>query len=122
MVTACIPDLTPAPLFGARLKGRDKMTRAPVISTDPPIDLVQELRLRRWARENYVPAEYRDTAWDACVLDEMHRRDEELLTADEYGEMARRVVPLVSEHAPALRGPHRELVRTQVLARVPWVE
>jgi hypothetical protein len=41
------------------------------------LDLIEELRLRRWARENYVAAEERDAAWHHVVLDEMTRKDAE---------------------------------------------
>lgn len=41
------------------------------------IDFIEELRLRRWARENYVPAGERDTAWHPIILDEMSRKDRE---------------------------------------------
>lgn len=41
------------------------------------LDLVDELRLRRWARENYMPVELRDDEWHPVVLDEMSRRDAE---------------------------------------------
>ena len=34
-------------------------------------------RLRRWARENYVPASQRDMQWHPIVLDEMRRKDAE---------------------------------------------
>lgn len=44
------------------------------------LDLVEELRLRRWARENYVPLDDRLLDWHAVVLDEMSRRDRELQT------------------------------------------
>ena len=98
------------------------MAHTPLISTDPATDLVQELRLRRWARENYVPVEFRDQSWHCCVLDEMDRRDEELNTTDDYCGVAQRVVPLVPEHRPALRGPHHDIARSHVLARIPFVE
>ncbi|MBX3443394.1 MAG: hypothetical protein KF774_13395 [Planctomyces sp.] len=39
------------------------------------LDLIEELRLRRWARENYTSLEERDPAWHPVVLDEMRRRD-----------------------------------------------
>jgi hypothetical protein len=42
------------------------------------IDFIEELRLRRWARENYVPLNQRDTAWHPIILDEMRRKDEEV--------------------------------------------
>ncbi|HEY2249729.1 MAG TPA: hypothetical protein VGH74_01665 [Planctomycetaceae bacterium] len=98
------------------------MALAPRISTEPATDLVEELRLRRWARANYVPVEFRDQCWEACVLDEMQRKDQDLMAADDYVGVAQRIVPLVTEHGPALRGPHRDVVRAQVLARVPFVE
>jgi hypothetical protein len=41
------------------------------------IDFIQELQLRRWARENYVPATQRDMAWHPIILDEMRRKDAE---------------------------------------------
>ena len=33
------------------------------------MDMVQELRLRRWARENYQSADQREQSWNAIVLD-----------------------------------------------------
>ena len=42
------------------------------------IDLIRELRLRHWARTNYVPVDIRPDDWHPVVLDEMRRRDEEL--------------------------------------------
>lgn len=43
----------------------------------PDIDLIEELRLRRWARENYVPAAERDATWHPIILEEMGRKDVE---------------------------------------------
>ena len=98
------------------------MAPAPLFSTDLAPDLVQELRLRRWARENYVPVELRDKTWHADVLDEMRRKDQESHVIDEYGQIARRVVPLAPEPGPTLGGPHHDMIRSHVLARVPFVE
>lgn len=42
------------------------------------LDLASELRLRRWARLNYVSPDRRPTSWHPIVLDEMRCRDEEL--------------------------------------------
>lgn len=44
-------------------------------NTSEPLDLTEELRLRRWARENYVPPAERDSSWHPVILDEMVRRD-----------------------------------------------
>jgi hypothetical protein len=42
------------------------------------VDLIEELRLRRWARVNFVPADLRDSSWHPIILDEMLRKDEEV--------------------------------------------
>jgi hypothetical protein len=42
------------------------------------VDLIEELRLRRWARENYVPVESRSRSWHPVILDEMARKDEDV--------------------------------------------
>jgi hypothetical protein len=41
------------------------------------LDFIEELRLRRWARENFVPVEQRLPSWHPVVLDEMLRKDDE---------------------------------------------
>jgi hypothetical protein len=41
------------------------------------VDFIEELRLRRWARENYVPTPERNTAWHPIILEEMTRKDRE---------------------------------------------
>jgi hypothetical protein len=42
------------------------------------LDFIEELRLRRWARQNYVPPEQRDSSWHPIVLDEMDKKDVEV--------------------------------------------
>jgi hypothetical protein len=44
---------------------------------DGDLDFIEELRLRRWARENYVPRGERARSWHPVVLDEMDRKDAE---------------------------------------------
>ncbi len=41
------------------------------------LDLIEELRLRRWARENYVPRGQRQKSWHPIVHDEMKKKDGE---------------------------------------------
>lgn len=41
------------------------------------LDFIEELRLRRWARENFVPVEQRLPTWHPVVLEEMDRKDDE---------------------------------------------
>ncbi len=42
------------------------------------LDLISELKFRRWARVNYVATEQRDPDWHPVVLEEMQRKDQEL--------------------------------------------
>ncbi|MFQ5731840.1 MAG: hypothetical protein ACE5KM_07785 [Planctomycetaceae bacterium] len=42
---------------------------------DQDIDAVEEMRLRTWARQNYVPVTERDEDLHPIVLDEMVRKD-----------------------------------------------
>lgn len=42
------------------------------------VDFIEELRLRRWARQHYVPVESREPSWHPIVLEEMGRKDEEV--------------------------------------------
>ncbi len=41
------------------------------------LDLIEELQLRRWAREHYVPADQRDRSWHPVIHDEMKKKDHE---------------------------------------------
>ena len=41
------------------------------------MDLIEELRMRSWARENYVPLEQRDGSWHPVIQDEMTKKDSE---------------------------------------------
>jgi hypothetical protein len=51
-----------------------------VMATSPTteIDFIEELKLRRWARENYVPQPKRDRMWHPVIHDEMGRKDRDL--------------------------------------------
>lgn len=78
-------------------------------------DLVEELRLRRWARENYMPLDDRDMEWPSVVLDEMRRRDAELAQAPVCRR--RDIVPLPpmsssGERPHILRGPFTAAARS----------
>jgi hypothetical protein len=47
-------------------------------TTVAEVDFIEELRLRRWARENYVGADGRDETWHPVILDEMRAKDSEV--------------------------------------------
>lgn len=46
----------------------------PEVVTDP----IEEMRLRTWARQNYMPRELRDHSWHPIILEEMQNKDREL--------------------------------------------
>jgi hypothetical protein len=51
-------------------------------SVGTEVDFIEELRLRRWARENYVPRHEREVSWHPVVLDEMNRKDLEAVEVE----------------------------------------
>jgi hypothetical protein len=46
------------------------------------LDFIEELRLRRWAREHYVPRGERENNWHPIIHDEMEKKDDESGEAD----------------------------------------
>jgi hypothetical protein len=58
------------------------------------LDVAGELRLRRWARSNYVSADRRSASWHPIVLDEMRCRDAEIAMIGGPTPAAARYVPL----------------------------
>jgi hypothetical protein len=52
------------------------------MSVSAELDFIEELRLRRWARENYVPSGRRQVSWHPIVHQEMERKDLETSNPD----------------------------------------
>jgi hypothetical protein len=48
------------------------------------MDLIEELQLRRWARENYVPPEKRDHGWHPVIQEEMKKKDTEKYSPNQH--------------------------------------
>jgi len=70
------------------------------------LDLVAELRLRQWARRNYVPAQQRhDADWHAVVVNEMQRIDRDFSLTERTQEVVTStgVVPLEPSQHQAIR-------------------
>lgn len=67
------------------------------------VDLIEELRLRRWARENYCDAEARQASWHPLIHDEMRRCD-----SDGLPEKS----PQVLENADATESPTDSTILT----------
>lgn len=42
------------------------------------LDFIEELRLRRWAREHYVPRSDRQSSWHPVIHEEMDKKDLEV--------------------------------------------
>jgi len=46
------------------------------------LDLIEELKLRRWARENYLPSTERRAEWHPVIHEEMVKKDQELVQTE----------------------------------------
>ncbi len=46
------------------------------------VDFIEELRLRRWAREHYVARNQRKRSWHPVILDEMDRKEREMVEVE----------------------------------------
>ncbi len=46
-----------------------------VMSSVLDLDFIEELRLRRWAREHYVPVDQRKPSWHPVIHEEMEKKD-----------------------------------------------
>lgn len=78
-------------------------------------DLVKELRLRRWARLNYVTAERRGKSWHPVVLHEMGLKDLEVQTSQQNHIPVSTFVPLPPTMLRFVHPAHDELARPKSL-------
>jgi len=83
-------------------------------AADEKVDFVEELRLRRWARINHVPPDDRDLSWNAIILDEMARRDEEI--DDETRNLPFAGIAPIGEQRPKFHSAHDEGTGPRFLA------
>lgn len=94
---------------------------------DENVDFVKELRLRRWARENYVRPENRVSSWHPVVLNEMRNKDAELQMVQQHNHDIRAAyVPLAPVSDRIVHEAHLETkepnwvhVGTNVKAQTP---
>lgn len=56
------------------------METTTVLEGDVDVDPIEEMRLRAWARHNYVPLDDREADWHPVILEEMQRKDREHLS------------------------------------------
>jgi hypothetical protein len=72
-----------------------------------PLDLIEELKLRRWARLNYLPPEERSQDLHPVVLNEMQLRDEEAGQGVRHDVDGAAIVPLNPDGVHPLHHPER---------------
>ena len=79
-------------------------------NTTSSVTPTRELRLRRWARENYTHPRNRQEGWNSIVLEEMQVRDQELL--EEFSQpitMSHGYVPLAPTNYQILHTAHASI-------------
>lgn len=85
------------------------------------LDVVEELRLRRWARVNYVSADERNSDWHPVVLQEMQHKEAELAIENSYRHLAGAIVPLHPGAQHFLHDAHAETIKAERLLRIPAI-
>lgn len=50
-------------------------TQLEVAPTEEKLDVIEEMRLRTWARRNYTSEDEREQDWHPVILDEMRKVD-----------------------------------------------
>ena len=90
------------------------------------VDIVEELRLRRWARENYLPPGERDSQ-HPVVAHEMRLRDAEVIIEARCREPVGAFVPLAPAPIREIHAAHdvpappTQRVESQVQAQTQWL-
>lgn len=93
----------------------------PYLRADAPLDFVEELQLRRWARQNYVAATDRRVDWHPVVREEMQLRDAEMIVKTRTREPASTYVPLAPTDIQRIH-PGHEAVHSPSVAMEPGTE
>jgi hypothetical protein len=79
------------------------------------LNIIRELRLRRWARIHFVPAEERSSTWHPVVLEEMAIRDLEFRRMDEQAQsITSQFVPLAPMPINILHPAHEKLAEPKL--------
>jgi hypothetical protein len=85
---------------------------------DDATDIIEELQLRRWARENYVTPDRRPEQQHPVVRDEMRIKDAEIIIESRSRDSVVAFVPLAPTVIQRLHEPH-ELPDQPALLRQP---
>lgn len=87
----------------------------------PELSLEDEFRIRRWAREYYVPPEQRHRTWHPVFLEEMQRIDLERQCAESRNSRAYSWVPLEPGDFYRLDPHHAALSAPKILLTIARV-
>ncbi|MFK7777569.1 MAG: hypothetical protein QM501_05550 [Gimesia sp.] len=79
--------------------------------------VIAELRMRRWARFNYVSSDQRGETWNPIVLDEMRIKDQEMLETENNSMKAR----VSSMYVPLAPGVKNRIDEAHLEASVPRI-
>ena len=91
--------------------------------TTSQINVIRELRLRRWARNHYVPAKERLSTWNPVVLEEMMVRDSEIQSqVDNAPPLVSQFVPLSPEPVNILHQAHEDQNEPKMLQAIQEVK
>ncbi len=80
------------------------------------LNIIRELRLRRWARIHFVPAEERSSTWHPVVLEEMAIRDLEFQRMEEQSQQSitSQFVPLAPMPINILHPAHEKIAEPKL--------
>ena len=90
--------------------------------SDESVGVIQELRLRRWACENYVRPEQRRRTWHPIVLEEMAKRDAEVLRIESSEPVPSAYVPLAPGEITFWEPAHPDCPQPQLLKQLQYWE
>ena len=77
------------------------------------LNMLEEIRLRRWGREHYVPELSRRKDWHPIILEEMLIKDQEMGRQNPTPDM--RFVPLLNHLEFRIDQPHAKQISTAEL-------
>lgn len=87
------------------------------------MDIIKELRLRRWARENYVAPNERSDRWDAVILNEMSVMDRDIADRQAEADLLSAYVPVresaAHEQMRRIHRPHNGIPEPNFISGVP---
>lgn len=96
------------------------------VHADNDVDIIEELQLRRWAREHYVTPDRRPGLQHPVISDEMRIKDAEIIIESRARKSVVAFVPLAPTVIQRLHEPHDlpdepALLRQRQTDAVEWL-